>query len=170
MFEVMTQQTTLRPNVLESNNNISFPVGTAFAVKKYSQKLDFDRILFQFKKRGIDLASLIEALITYRLTENQSICRGSEWINRPDVLRQFDLSAFEERTLFRGLETVGDNYEEITFLVRESIFSQYEFPHTDVDMDWTSFVLWGKKQNLESMDTAAVTDLTRSKSLLVLHN
>src|SRR3989338_7579145 len=113
----MTQQTTLRPNVLESNNNISFPVGTAFAVKKYSQKLDFDRILFQFKKRGIDLASLIEALITYRLTENQSICRGSEWINRPDVLRQFDLSAFEERTLFRGLDIIGGNYEEIIFLV-----------------------------------------------------
>src|SRR3989338_5428994 len=144
----MTKQTTLRPNELESNNNISFTVGTAITVKKYGQKLGFDDILSRYKKRGADLVHLLDALITYRLTENQSICRASEWINRPDVLEQFSLSAFEERTLFRALEIVGDNYEEIILLLQKSIFSQYEFPHTDVNMDWTSFVLWGNKAEL----------------------
>ncbi len=144
----MTKQTKLRPSEIESNNNISFPVGTAIAVKRYSQKLDFDHILSRYKKRGVDLASLVDALITYRLTENQSICRASEWINRQDVLGQFSLSVFEERTLFRALELVGDNYEEIILLLQKSIFSQYEFPHTDVNMDWTSFVLWGTKSEL----------------------
>jgi len=144
----MTKQTTLRPNELESNNNISFPVGTAIAVKKYSQKLGFEEILSRYKKRGVDLVHLIEALITYRLTENQSICRASEWINRPDVLEQFNLSAFEERTLFRALEVIGDNYEEIILLLQKSIFSLYEFPHTNVNMDWTSFVLWGTKAEI----------------------
>ena len=142
------KQTSLRPNEVESNDNISFPVGTAIAVKKYSQKLGFDHILSRFKKRGVDLAHLTEALVSYRLTENQSICRGSEWINRPDVLQQFKLSAFEERTLFRALEVIGDNYEEIIHLLQQSIFSQYEFPHTDVNMDWTSFVLWGTKAEM----------------------
>src|SRR3989338_5135407 len=144
----MTKQTTLRPNELESNNNISFPVGTAITVKKYGQKLGFDDILSRYKKRGADLVHLLDALITYRLTENQSICRASEWINRPDVLEQFSLSAFEERTLFRALEVIGNNYEEIILLLQKSIFSQYEFPHTDVNMDWTSFVLWGTKAEL----------------------
>jgi len=144
----MTKQTTLRPNELESNNNISFPVGTAIAVKKYSQKLGFEEILSRYKKRGVDLVHLIEALISYRLTENQSICRASEWINRPDVLEQFSLSAFEERTLFRALEVIGNNYEEIILLLQKSIFSQYEFPHTDLNMDWTSFVLWGTKAEI----------------------
>ena len=144
----MTQQTTLRPNVLESNNNISFPIGTAIAVRNYSQKLGFEQLLSRYKKRGVDLVHLIEALIAYRLTENGSVCRASEWINRPDVLEQFDLSAFEERTLFRALEIVGDNYEELILLLQKSIFSQYEFPHTDVNMDWTSFVLWGTKAEL----------------------
>lgn len=144
----MTKQTTLRPIGLESNNNISFPVGTAIAVKKYSQKLGFDDILSRYKKRGADIVHLLEALITYRLTENQSICRASDWINRPDVLQQFNLSAFEERTLFRALELVGDNYEEIIHLLQKNIFSQYDFPHTDVNMDWTSFVLWGTKSEL----------------------
>lgn len=144
----MTKQTLLRPSELESNNNISFPVGTAVAVKKYSEKLDFDHILSRYKKRGVDLVRLIEALISYRLTENQSICRASEWINRPDVLEQFNLSAFEERTLFRALGVIGSNYEEIIHLLQKSIFSQYEFPHTDVNMDWTSFILWGTKAEL----------------------
>lgn len=142
------KQTTLKPSELESNNNISFPVGTAIAVKKYSQKLGFEQILSRYKKRGVDLAHLIEALIAYRLTENQSICRASEWTNRPDALEQLSLNAFEERTLFRELETIGDNYEEIILLLQRSIFSQYEFPHTNVNMDWTSFVLWGTKAEL----------------------
>lgn len=144
----MNKQTTLRPNELEKNNNISFPIGTAIAVKKYSQKLDFEAIFSLYKKRGVDLVHLLEALITYRLTENQSICRASEWINRQDVLDQFNLSAFEERTLFRALELVGGNYEEIILLLQKNIFAQYEFPHTDVNLDWTSFVLWGTKSDL----------------------
>lgn len=143
----MTQK-TLRTTDLRPNSNISFPVGTALTVKKYSQKLDFSHILSRFKKRGFDLVHLIEALIAYRLTENQSVCRASEWINRSDVLEQFDLCAFEERTLFRALEIVGGNYEEIILLLQKSIFSQYDFPHTDVNLDWTSFVLWGTKAEL----------------------
>src|SRR3990167_1652018 len=142
------KQTTLRTMELEQNNNISFPIGTAITVKKYGQKLDFEQIFSPFKKRGVELHRLIEALITYRLTENESICRGSDWINRPCVLQEFNLEGFEERTLFRALELAGDNHEEIILLLQKSIFSQYDFPHTDVNMDWTSFVLWGNKAEL----------------------
>ena len=141
-------QTKLRTTELKQNNNISFPIGTVIAVKKYGQKLDFELIFSRLKKRGVELHRLIEALITYRLTENESICRGSDWINRSHVLEEFNLTEFEERTLFRALEVAGDNYEEIILLVQKSIFSQYEFPHTDINMDWTSFVLWGNKAEI----------------------
>ncbi len=141
-------QTKLRTNCIEHNNNISFPIGTVIAVKRYSHKLDFEGILSSFKKRGINLHHLIEALVTYRLTENESICRGSDWINRPNVLQEFNLEGFEERTLFRALESVGENYEEIIALLQKQIFSRYEFPHTDVNLDWTSFVLWGNRAEL----------------------
>src|SRR3989344_4383705 len=142
------KQTTLRTAGLKQNNNISFPIGTAIAVKKYGQKLDFEQVFSRFKKRGVELHRLIEALITYRLTENESICRWSDWINRSYVLEKFSLTKFEERTLFRALEIAGDNYEEIILFIQKSIFSQYEFPHTDVNMDWTSFVLWGNKAEI----------------------
>lgn len=142
-------QTTLRAQEsITPNQNISFPVGTALAVQKYSKKLDFKKIFSRFKKRGTDITKLIEALLAYKLTENQSISRASGWINRPAVLDQFSLKSFEERTLFRVLELIGDNYEEIIHLLQGQLFSIYEFPHTDVNMDWTSFVLWGKKAEL----------------------
>lgn len=148
MFEFMMKQTKLRTKVIEPNQNISFPVGTALAVQKYSLKLDFLDIFSRFKKRGTDITKLIEALLSYKLTENQSISRASDWINRPAVLQQFLLKTFEERTLFRVLETLGDNYEEVIHLVQDQLFSKYDFPHTDVNLDWTSFVLWGKKAEL----------------------
>src|SRR3989338_3724876 len=115
-------QTTLKPYGIKSNKNISFPVGTALAVQKYSDKLDFKDIFSRFKKRGADITKLIEALLSYKLTENQSISRASDWINRPAVLDQFSLQAFEERTLFRVLEILGENYEEIIQLVQDQIF------------------------------------------------
>ena len=143
------KQTKLRTlKSLTPNQNITFPIGTVIAIKKYSEKLDFDQIFSRYKKRGTNLVNLLEALLTYRLTENLSTTRASEWINRPDVLEEFELSSFEERTLFRVLEIIGDNYEESIHLIQNSIFSLYEFPHTDINLDWTSFVLWGTKAEL----------------------
>ena len=144
----MTQQTTLRTYYLESNNNISFSVGTALAVRKYGSKLDFEHVFGRYKKRGVSISRLLEALLTYRLTENQSTCKASDWINRPDVLSTFELEAFEERTLFRLLETIGEHYEEIIFAIQDIVFSIYDFPHTDTNLDWTSLVLWGKQAAL----------------------
>ncbi len=139
------KQTKLRTYEIKPNKNITFPIGTAVAVKKYSQKLDFENILGKHKKKGRDIHALVEALISYRLTENQSISKASEWINRFDVLEEFNLEEFEERTLFRVLETIGANREEIIGDVQDKLFAKYAFEHTDINMDWTSFVLYGDK-------------------------
>jgi len=144
----MTKQTNLRTKMIKSNDNISFPVGTALAVKKYSKQLCFDRIFSKFKQRGISLPNLVESLITYRLTENQSLTCGSNWINRADVLDEFSLKPFEQRTLFRAIETIGDNHEEVILDLQDELFSQYDFSHTDVNMDWSSLILWGDKAEL----------------------
>ena len=63
----------LKPYLLNSNDNISFPIGTAMTVQKYSKKLHFSKIFSKFKKKGVSLVNLIEALLTYRLSENQSL-------------------------------------------------------------------------------------------------
>ena len=142
------KQTTLRTNIIESNNNISFPIGTALAVKKYSSKLGFDHVFGKYKRRGIDITQLLEALLSYRLTENLSTSRASDWINRPEVLSEFSLNSFEERTLFRLLENIGVNYEEIIYSLQDILFKLYKFLHTDTNLDWTSIVLWGTQAKL----------------------
>ena len=76
------KQTKLRTEFITPCKNISFSVGTAFAVKKYSSKLDFDRVFGGYKKRGVSITGLLEALSSYRLTENLSTSRASDWINQ----------------------------------------------------------------------------------------
>ena len=141
-------QTKLRTDSIRHNNNISFSIGTAVAVKKYSSKLDFELIFSKYKSKGIHIAGLLEALLSYRLTENLSTSRASDWINRSEVLSEFSIKSFEERTLFRLLENVGNNYEEIIYSLQEILFRLYDFPHTNINLDWTSIVLWGKKADL----------------------
>jgi len=141
-------QTKLRTNTIKLNNNISFPVGTAFAVKKYSKTLCFSQIFSKFKQRGIPLKGLVEALISYKLSENLSLTRGSDWINRKEVLDEFDLKSFEQKTLYRAIEIIGENYQEVILDLQDILFELYDFEHTDVNMDWSSLILWGIKANL----------------------
>jgi len=64
------------------------------------------------------------------------------------MLEAFGLKPFEERTLFRVLETLGDNREEIVHDLQHCLFNTFSFEHTDVNLDWTSLVLYGDKCKL----------------------
>jgi transposase len=141
----MTDKTSLRTEIIRPNENISFPIGTVLAVQKYYGRLGLSRIFGKHKKRGRDINSLIEALLSYKLTENQSITKGADWINREEVLDTFDLEFFEQRTLYRVLEIIGENREEIIADVQGVLFETFDFEHTNINMDWTSFVLYGDK-------------------------
>ena len=46
------------------------------------------------------------------------------------------------------LEIIGENYEEIILDLQNELFSQYDFEHTDINMDWSSLILWGTKAPL----------------------
>jgi len=138
----------LKPYIINPTKNISLPIGTILAVQKYSAKLNLASIFCKFKKKGIPINKLIEALLSYKLTENLSISKASDWINREGVLEEFDLKAFEQRTLFRVLEIIGDNYEEIILDLQDKLISNYEFEHTNINMDWSSLILWGTKAPL----------------------
>ena len=140
-----TKKATLRTKAIEQNDNISFPIGTILAVQKYYKHLGLSRIFGKFKRRGRDINSLIEALVSYKLTENQSVTRAGIWTNRDEVLNTFNLKPFEQKTLYRTLETIGENWEEIIADIQDVLFETYNFEHTDINMDWTSFVLYGDK-------------------------
>ena len=117
-------------------------------MRNYFEKLKLFEVFRKYKKRGRVISSLIEALLSYKLTENLSISRASEWINRPDVLKMFNLRAFEKRTLFRCLENIGSHHEEVIADLQDALFSNYDFEKTDVTLDWTSLILYGDKSTL----------------------
>ncbi|MDR9816286.1 MAG: hypothetical protein WAO36_07575 [Candidatus Methanoculleus thermohydrogenotrophicum] len=134
-------QTKLRTNVLEPNENISFPIGTIFLVSRLYEILNFPDVFGKHKTRGIDINGLLQALISYKLADNFSIKRSHAWINRPEVLAEFNHPSFSERTLYRVLETLGVNREEIISDIQDVLFARYDFEHTNINMDWTSIVL-----------------------------
>jgi len=114
-------------------------------VKKYYDALGLSRIFGKHKARGRNINSLLQALLCYKLTENHSISKGAVWINRDEVLETFDLVPFEQRTLYRVLETLGENRVEIMADIQDALFETYDFEHTNINMDWTSFVLYGEQ-------------------------
>ena len=141
-------QTELRTYEVEPNENISFPIGTIFLVGRLYEILNFSDIFGKHKKHGIDINKLLKALVSYKLTDNFSITRSHEWIHRPEVRDIFGLDQFSERTLYRVLETIGANREEIISDIQDVLFARYEFEHTNINMDWTSIVLHGNKAKL----------------------
>lgn len=142
------QQTKLRTNILEPNKNISFPIGTILAVQNDYKKLNLQKVFGKHKKKGRNINALIEATLSYKLTENLSISKASSWINRDEVLQKFDLKEFDEQALFRALKIIGKNREEIIAGIQDALFKTYSFEHTDVNLDWTSLVLYGNKAPL----------------------
>jgi len=112
----------LRIGEVSPNNNICFPIGTILTVQKQHEKLGFQHVFSKYNKKGRDLNSLITALVSYKLTDNFSICKASEWIIREEVLELFELDEFQERTLFRALETIGENREEIIADIQDCLF------------------------------------------------
>ena len=141
----MNPTTQPRTFDISPNNNISFPIGTILTVQKYYDHLGLSEIFGKHKSRGRDINSLIKALLSYKLTENQSVTKAAGWINREEVLNTFDLESFEQRTLYRVLEIIGENREEIIADIQDVLFETYDFEHTNINMDWTSFVLYGDK-------------------------
>ena len=133
---------------MEKNRNSKEKRNLALSVKNYYQKLELHPLFKPLKKHGIDINSLIQSLITYRLTENLSISRGAAWINRNEVLEVFDLKKFDQRTLYRVLQILGENKDEGVLKLQDRIFDTFEFESTDSNLDWTSIVLHGKKCRL----------------------
>ena len=58
------------------------------------------------------------------------------------------MKSFEQKTLYRAIEMIGENYQEIILDLQDVLFSQYDFEHTDINMDWSSLILWGNKSTL----------------------
>ena len=130
------------------NKNICVPIGSILAVQLFYEKLNFCDIFSKHKSKGLDLNSLLIGLLSYKLTENFSIKEAGKWLNQEEILEILNLERFYERVLYRTLELLGRNREEILSDILDSLFFVYDFEETDINLDWTSIVLFGTKSNL----------------------
>jgi transposase len=130
------------------NKNICVPIGSILAVQAFYEKLNFCDIFGKHKSKGIDLNSLLIGLLSYKLTENFSIREASNWLNQEEILNLLNLESFHERVLYRTLELLGRNREEILSDILDTLFSAYDFEQTNLNLDWTSIVLFGTKSKL----------------------
>ena len=144
----MNIKTKIRTFLTIPNKNICFPIGSILAVQYFFEKLNFLDIFSKHKSRGLDLNSLLIGLVSYKLTENFSIKEAGKWLNQEEILDILNLKSFNERALYRALETLGRNKDEILPDILNSLFSFYNFEETDINLDWTSIVLHGSKSNL----------------------
>ncbi len=130
------------------NKNICVPIGSILAVQYFYEKLNFCDIFSIHKSKGLDLNSLVIGLLSYKLTDNFSIKEAGKWLNHKEILDILNLERFHERVLYRTLELLGHNREEILSDILDSLFSVYGFEETNINLDWTSIVLYGTKSNL----------------------
>lgn len=130
-------------NSIEPTTHKSFSIGPSLLTRKMFHHLDLTSLFSPLKKRGTKPEFLTEALISYKLTENFSIKHFHSWIMQPEMRDYYSLDAFNERTTYRLLETLGENFDYLISGIQDRLFSRYTFHTTDVNMDWTSIVLHG---------------------------
>jgi transposase len=117
------------------NKNICVPIGSILAVQVFYEKLNFCDIFSKHKSKGLDLNSLLIGLLRYKLIDNFSIKEAGKWLNQEEILNILNLERFHERVLYRTLEILGRNREEILSDILESLFSVYDFEETNLNLD-----------------------------------
>jgi transposase len=129
-------------------NNKSFSIGAYAFVEQYYSKLGLHEIIGMLKSKGIPLDKLVRGMLTFKIDHNQSVHQCSDWMNQLHILNQFKLKSFHEKTLYRGLEILGQNESIILPKIQHNLFSNYKFEHTDSNLDWSSLVMYGNASPL----------------------
>jgi len=62
-------------------------------------------------------------LLSYKLPENFSIKEAGKWLNQEEILDILNFERFHERVLYRNLELLGHNREDIFSDILESLIA-----------------------------------------------
>ncbi len=144
----MQIQSKLRTTQLTPNDNKSFSVGTALMIDDWYERLGLNDIIGRHKSKGIALDALVRGMLVDQLGDNFSVLQASEWMNRKEILEHYGIRAFNSKTLYRAVETLGRNRERIIRELQDNVLELLGRPKTDVLLDWTSIVYYGDMAKL----------------------
>jgi transposase len=77
------------------------------------ERLGLSEVIGPLKTKGIPLDALAHGLLAYKMGDNFSVLQASEWLNQTEMLGRYELKSFDEKTLYRAVETLGHNRERI---------------------------------------------------------
>jgi transposase len=112
------------------------------------ERLGLSEVIGPLKTKGIPLDALVRGLLAYKLSDNFSVLQASEWLNQPEMLEQYELRSFDEKTLYRAVELLGHNRERIIPKLQDAVLELLGHPPTDILLDWTSIVIYGEMSDL----------------------
>ena len=123
-------------------------IGTVLMVDGWYERLGLSDIIGRYKGKGIDFDALVRGMIVDQLGDNFSVLQASEWMNREEILEHYGIRAFNPKTLYRAVETLGRNREHIIRELQDAVLELLGRPKTDILLDWTSIVYYGDMAKL----------------------
>ena len=136
-------KTTITADVCKSStNNISVPLGLIDAVQGYLRILGLSKYLDTLKTKGISMASLTAILISYGLSDDNSMEACAKWLRDYRIRRLFSIKDnVSQRTLNRALQILGRNREGIIVALYDGLCNLYPDLNKDTDADGSSIAM-----------------------------
>ena len=144
----MTKQIHFRTFRVKRNDNLSVPMGNLIWAQAFFERFGLDEVIRSLKSKGTDLAKLAELMVGYKVGDNFSILRCHQFAMQEPIREMMGLPEFDQRGLYRAVETLGANREGIITAFRKSFLQSYGPEVTDTVFDWTSLVYFGSKPDL----------------------
>ena len=136
---VVTKATVSADTCKASANNITVPIGLIDAVRAYFDSLGLSQYLDSLKKKGVGMASLTAILMSFALSEDNSMAACAEWLKDPRVRKLFGIKEeVSQRTLNRALQILGRNREGVILALYRGLRKTFPELDTDVDADGSS--------------------------------
>ena len=147
-YRFMTKQTRLRTSEIRVNKNLSVPIGNLFWTEAFFEHFGLYDHIRGMKSKGTDLGKLAELMVSYKTGDNFSILRCHEYALSPPIREHTGLPEFDVRGLYRAVEILGENRENIITHFRRTFLSMYGPELTDMVFDRTSLVYFGSEPDL----------------------
>ena len=122
LLQCVSEQSKLRTRSLTPNVNKSFSVGTMLFIDEMYERLRAGRDR-PAQGQGRPDGRTCQGHAHCKLGENFSILQASEWMNRPEILRHYEVQNFNERTLYRAVELLGRDRERTSASSRTASWS-----------------------------------------------
>ena len=144
----MVNKNKTRTVIPRPTDNKTLSIGILLFVDAVYEKLGLERVFSPLKERGVDPNTLVRMLVAYKLVENNSISKAATWAAQPHIRDHYGVGPVSDQTFYRFLERMGPWLDLVMDGIQDALFSRYDFPKTDVNLDWTSITLHGTAAEL----------------------